>query len=429
MTMPNKTPARRLSWLAAAAALVGAGWGSNEITPMLLVYHRVLNVGDSALALLFGVYALGLMIGLVVAGPVSDARGRRSVVALGTVLSWLASVLLIAGSTTVWVLMLGRLVAGLASGAVFGGGTAWMRELSLAADPDLRPDRVARRAVVAMTTGFAAGPIVAGVLAQWAPADRIVPYLPHVAFMAVAVVMVMRVPPTPRHETGRVRFQTGLPHGSSRRRWWRLVVPIAPWVFAAPAVAFGFLPTAVGAGKVTDGVVLAGAVTAACALAGVLAQPLAARLAQRKHLRPGVVGLIVLAAGLVLSTGTLNVGAVWMLFPTGIMLGVAYGLCLVDGLVEVQRIAEPSTLGALTASYYAITYLGFAAPYLLTALSPLTSPAVLLTIGAGLAVATAVLVTQCQLALRTSAGEQARRKPPLAASKAAGEIGADGHAR
>ena len=43
---------------------------------------------------------------------------------------------------------------------------------------------VARRAAVAMTTGFAVGPLVAGVLAQWAPQPAVVPYLPHIALTA-----------------------------------------------------------------------------------------------------------------------------------------------------------------------------------------------------------------------------------------------------
>lgn len=401
---------RRLSWLAPAGVLVGAGWGSNQFTPMLLVYHRALGAGASTLAMLFGIYALGLILGLVVAGPVSDARGRRGVVIGAAALSLSASVLLIAGSASVWALALGRLVAGLASGAAFGASTVWVRELSRATTPGVTAPTLARRTVIAMTTGFAAGPIVAGVLAQWAPASRVVPYLPHVAFMIVATALVIAMTSAHPQPRGRVRFRTGLPYGSGRGRWWRLVVPIAPWVFAAPAVAFGFLPTAIGADNAADGIVLAGAVTAVCALAGVLVQPSAAWLARRLGLRPGVIGLVVLAGGLVLGSAALKVGAVWMLFPAAVTLGIAYGLCIGDGLVEVQEIADPSSVGALTGTYYVVTYLGFAAPYLLTAFSSLAGFPVLLAVGAGLALATAVAVTRSS---SSSIDERLLDGPPL----------------
>jgi hypothetical protein len=73
--------------------------------------------------------------------------------------------------------------------------------------------------------------------------------------------------------------------------------------------------------------------------------------------------------------------------------GCAYGLCLVAGLVEVQRIAGPHGLGGLTAAYYMLAYLGFAVPSLLVLAANLASCAILLAITAALALGTAVLVT------------------------------------
>jgi hypothetical protein len=52
-----------------------------------------------------------------------------------------------------------------------------------------------------------------------------------------------------------------------------------------------------------------------------------------------------------------------MLVPCGLVLGAAYGLILVAGLLEVQRLAQDGGLAGLTAAFYVLTYLGFAAPY------------------------------------------------------------------
>jgi hypothetical protein len=58
--------------------------------------------------------------------------------------------------------------------------------------------------------------------------------------------------------------------------------------------------------------------------------------------------------------------------------GFGYGVLLVFGLAEVQRLAPPEDLAAMTAVFQAFTYLGFAAPYLLSALKGVASPSMLL---------------------------------------------------
>ena len=54
---------------------MGTGWGSNQFTPMLLVYSHSLGLSTGTLEALFGAYAVGLIPGLLIAGPLSDAEG------------------------------------------------------------------------------------------------------------------------------------------------------------------------------------------------------------------------------------------------------------------------------------------------------------------------------------------------------------------
>jgi MFS family permease len=79
---------RPAPWMAVAAVLVGAGWGSNQFTPMLPVYRHTLGLDAGSLEAMFGVYALGLIPGLFLAGPLSDARGRRLPVLGAAATSW-----------------------------------------------------------------------------------------------------------------------------------------------------------------------------------------------------------------------------------------------------------------------------------------------------------------------------------------------------
>lgn len=374
----------RITWLPAAAGLLGAAWGANQFTPLLLVYHRELGLGTGTLEALFGAYALGLIPGLLVGGPLSDARGRRAIVVPAAALSLAATVVLAAAGHSVALLFAGRLLAGVTSGAMFSAGTAWLRELSAQGEP--HGAHAARRAAVAMTAGFALGPLVAGLLAQWAPDPGTVPYLPHVA-LAVAVLALLREAPETVVTPAGTPNRAALPaHGRARFR--RVVAPSAPWVFAAPTIAFALLPSVVGADHATDGTALVAAITALCAFSGVLVQPLGRRL---EH-RAGVTGLLVLAAGLVLAAVTVESRLLWLLVPCAIVLGCAYGLCLVAGLIEVQHMAGGRDLARLTAVFYAFTYIGFAAPYLLALGAHLAGYDVLLAGTAALALATAALV-------------------------------------
>lgn len=391
ITKPTTGPSPRGAWLSVAAVLLGTGWGANQFAPMLLVYRQTLGLGTGTLEAMFGLYALGLIPGLLLAGPLSDARGRRPVVIPAAGLSLVASLALVAGAHSVALLFVGRLLAGISSGIVFGAGTAWLRETSLPPLGIATQAAAARRAAVAMTAGFGLGPLMAGLVAQWAPASRVVPYLPHIAVMAIVVLVVRHAPETVTHAASRT-VRLSVP-GVRSPRFRGVVAPMAPWVFAAPAIAFALLPSVVGTDRASSGIAVTAAITALTALAGVLIQPLARRLdAHVQSNRAGIAGLLVTTVGLALAAVTAQVGQTWLLVPCAVVLGSAYGLSLVAGLIEVHRLAEEGALAGLTAAYYALTYLGFAAPYLLALAAHLASYPVLLSIAAVLALGTAALV-------------------------------------
>lgn len=244
-----------------------------------------------------------------------------------------------------------------------------------------------------MTGGFALGPLFAGLLAQWSPESTALPYLPHIALMIVVLFSLLAVPETVAG--GGVRaLHLSVPE-VREPRFRRVVAPMAPWVFAAPAIAFALLPSVVGAEDAAGGIAVVAAITALTALAGVLIQPLARRLeAHAASNRAAGVGLLVLGGGLALAAVAAAIQQVWLLVPCAIVLGCAYGLCLVAGLVEVQRLAGEGGLAGLTAAYYALTYLGFAAPYVLALAASVASYTVLLLITAALAFGTAAVVTR-----------------------------------
>ncbi|MFY9932572.1 MAG: MFS transporter [Streptosporangiaceae bacterium] len=364
--MPAVSPR---AWMRIAFAMFAVGWGANQFATMLIVYRHELRLTAGAVAGLFLVYALTLIPGLLAGGPASDRFGRRRVVLPFVALSPLATLLFVLGPHSLAMITAGRALGGLCSGVVFGSATAWVQEVSPS------DGLSARRSALALTAGFGLGPIVAAVLAQWAGDPLVVPYLPHLVIGAAAALLLAGVPdpripanPTlPARETA-ARRRHWPPAAVRTARFWLAVAPAGPVVFASVSLAIVVLPEEVtSAGSLSAG--YAGLMTALSFTAGVLVQPLARRLAD--PLTGAVAGLVAVTAGAGLGIAAVAASGRVLAGAAAVLLGLAYGLCLVSGLRQAEHLAPADQRGAVIACYYAVAYLGFAAPYLVDGLSAL----------------------------------------------------------
>ena len=371
------------SWRRVAVAMFAVGWGANQFSPLLIEYRHALSLNAGVLAGLFGIYAAALIPGLLIGGPVSDRIGRRPVVLPFVILSPLATLMLMLGPRSLPVIAAARALAGLCSGVVFGSATAWVQELS----DD--PAASARRSAVALSAGFAVGPAVAASLAEWAPYPLVLPYLPHLIIGLLAVLALWPAPETAgRAHSASSDQGAGSDQGvgsdqragsdPGRRRWppqavrsarfWLAIAPAAPWVFAIASLAFVVLPEEVtSAGQLSVG--FAGLMTAVAVASGIAIQPVARRLESRRRLAGNVSGLVCATAGLGLAAVVVAASSRAGAVVCAVLCGLAYGQCLVSGLRECERLADRREHGAVVACYYALTYVGFGAPYLVDGLN------------------------------------------------------------
>ncbi|OLT06993.1 MFS transporter [Pseudonocardia sp. CNS-004] len=391
MLRPQRGRQRNGVWWGAGLAVAAVGWGAQQFAPLLLMYRAELGVDAATVQAVFAMYVVGLVPGLMLGGPVSDRYGRRPVVLTALAASVAASALLLAGGSGVAWLFAGRLVAGFASGAGFSAGAAWVRELSAGAVDG--GERGPRRATVAMTAGFGLGPLVAGVLAQWAPSRTVLPYLPHLLLAVAALPLVLRTPETrpPDAGGGLVR----IPDMSSRR-FRTVVAPLAPWVFGVVAVGIAYLPGLVE--RRLGGYVLlfCTLVTLLGAAAGIAVLPVARRVARGGGGRLLTTALAIVIGGLLVAALAAATTDPLLALAASAVLGAGYGCCQVCGLTEVQRIADPGNLAGLTAAYQAISYLGLAAAVPLAAVDRVVPPTVLLLGLAALAALTLVLTSRSE---------------------------------
>jgi hypothetical protein len=73
-----------------------------------------------------------------------------------------------------------------------------------------------------------------------------------------------------------------------------------------------------------------------------------------------------------------------------LVMGVGYGISIVSGLIEVQRMAGSDDLAGMTGIYCCLTYAGFTLPVVLAALAGVASYVALLAIVAVLCLTCAV---------------------------------------
>jgi MFS family permease len=381
------------AWPRAGVAVAAVGWGANQFAPLLLVYRAGLGLSAATVEATFGMYALGLIPSLLLCGPLSDRYGRRRVMVPALLASMLASALLMAGGAVggraIGLLFAGRLVAGIASGAAFGSGAAWIKELS-AADPITGGHPGPRRVTVAMTAGFAGGPLAAGLLAQWAPDPTLVPYLPHLALCGLGLLLALSVPETRTAGAPNTRTSAPWPKAFNSR-----VLPLAPWVFGSAAIALAYLPGLVETRLGGSALAFTAVVTTLTALAGIVVQPLARRVDRPGTPRLAATAMAIVVAGLLLSAAAATARRPALVLLAALVLGAGYGCCQVCGLLTVQRLAAPERLASLTAVYQAVSYSGFALPFLLSALDHTVSPGVLL-----LAVAASAGLTLARIGYR-----------------------------
>lgn len=355
------------SWVRVVPAVTIAAWGGNQFSPLLALYRQTVGYSDLEVNLFFGAYILGIIPGFLLSGPLSNRYGRKAILLSGVLLGIAASILLAVGSSVAEAIVVGRLAAGASVATAMVVGTTWIKEVSV----DASPSTASRRAALSITVGFGLGALVAGVLAQWGLTPTVTPYLLHVALsvFSLAPLGFAREPVRERGDHATLRQSLQIPY-VGRTRFFRVVLPAASWVFAAPALAFAVAPTIVRAQISAAPVAFATLLTIVALTAGAIVQPLAPRIGRLTGGRPLAFGLVLITAG----TLVLAIDA-WAELPAvtvaaAAVLGAGYGICLVCGLTEVQTIADSTTLAGATAIYYCITYFGFALPAVLSAFAP-----------------------------------------------------------
>lgn len=344
----------------AAAAVVASAFlvtmlGATLPTPLYPIYERELGFGGVMVTVIFAAYAVGVTAALLLFGRLSDQVGRRAVLLPGLVLAAVSSaVFLVPDSITA--LFVGRVLSGLSAGIFTGTATAALVDMA----PEGRQNRYSMLGAAVNMLGLGLGPVVAGALAEYAPAPLSLPYAVHIAMVLVAGVAVWMIAEPIETPEGPVRWR---PQTVS-------VPPEVRGVFVRAAVAgfAGFavlgLFTAVSPAFLTQvlGVpnhLVTGLVVFTLLGASTVGQVATSRVGLRPALLIGcaalVVGVLVVGAGLALAT-------LWVLVAGAAVAGVGQGMSFRAGLGAVNAGSPPERRSEVASSFFLVLYVGISLP-------------------------------------------------------------------
>ena len=348
-----------LEFGAVLALLLATGWVANHFVALMPAISERQHLSTAALDAIFGIYAVGLLPGLLLGGRASDVLGRRAVALTGSATAVVGTVAMLL-SQQADVLTIGRLIVGVGVGLAMSSGTAWAS--------DLKGPAGAASAGAVLIVGFAVGPFAGGLITgagqsgvriSFAVAAALV-----VAAMAVTIVAARRPAETVAAEPRDAELATAPQQGITRALGWAL--PLAPWVFASATMGFVTIPARVHTGL---------AAPVAAGLAALIVNgasgtiQIIARVAKWGP-QSGTAGAVLAALSYALIAVAPPTMTVVLSLPLLLILGCAAGLSLRDGLIDLEAAAPQRVRGTLTGVFYSVTYIGFGLPLLLTSAGP-----------------------------------------------------------
>lgn len=346
------TGRRHYSFALLAYSFAAIMVGTTMPAPMYALYSDHLHFTVATTTVIFAIYAGGVLVALLVFGSWSDAIGRRPVLLAGALCA-LASGAVFLVADSVPLLLIGRLLSGLSAGLFTGTGTAAIIE----AAPATWRQRAPAVATVANIGGLGAGPILAGILVQYAPEPLRLSFMIHIVLVVLATAAVLVVPETSR--------RAGRPHlqrlsVSEQVRPVFITAALAGFAgFAVTglftSIAPSFLAEVIG----IDNHALAGLTAGSIFVASAIAQIGAARV---PPLRAVAVGCAVLIAGMALLALALWASSLAGLIAAAVVSGAGQGISFSRGLAAVVDRAPDDRRAEVSSTYFVVAYIAVALP-------------------------------------------------------------------
>ncbi|WP_313813850.1 MFS transporter [Glutamicibacter sp.] len=381
----------RSFWIVAFSFLVSMAFATAP-APLYVVYQAHSNFSAFTITVIFAAYALGVVASLFTVGHLSDRVGRRKLMLPSLALGF-GSALIFLFAQNLSGLLIARFVSGLGIGMLTATATAYLMELHAKAHPGTGLRKAEITATAANIGGLGMGPLVSGLLAEYAPAPLKLSYSIFAILLQIALVLLLSTPETASPVKGwKYRPQAvSVPH--HERRTFAAAAMMAFVAFAMFGLFTSLAPALIRGTLGISSLAVSGGVAFLVFAAAAVMQVFSSRwpLTAQTHW-----GLSALAVGLVVITGSMLFASLTLLIVGGLIAGSGAGIAFKAGLGTAIRIAPEDQRGEVIAGVFLAGYLGMSVPVLLLGALMLyisLIPAVLAfgALMAGLLIVTAVL--------------------------------------
>lgn len=345
-------------WVVAMAFLLNMAFSAVP-TPLYVLYQQRDHFSGVMVTIVYAVYAVGVIASLFLVGHISDWVGRRRVLVIALLVN-VASALLFIFFPSLVGLILARVVCGVAVGMTTATATAYLAELHLGVHPSASTKRPQVIAIAANLGGIGLGPLVGGLLAQFAPAPLRLSYVVVGAALVVLALLIACAPETvlilddlPAWRPQRVVVP------SEGRRQFFAATSAGVAAFAVYGVFNSLVPSFLAGTLHESSHAIAGAVAFSAFAAGAVAQIALGRLATIPMLRRSVPIMI---AGLALFTLGMWVPSLLIFVLGGVVTGAGAGLMFRGALVAAGSTAPLESRAEVLAGFFLGAYVGLSVP-------------------------------------------------------------------
>ena len=395
-SVPKTKTKTRLAFGMLAYAFAAIMVGTTLPTPMYALYGEQMHFAVLTTTVIYATYAGGVLFALLAFGRWSDPIGRRPVLLAGVVFAVAsAAVFLVAHSVSM--LLVGRVLSGLSAGIFTGTATAAVIE----AAPENWRTKAAAVATVVNIGGLGTGPLLAGLLVEYAPAPLHLSFIVHIVLALLAGAAVLIVPETSQR-TGSIGVQ-------------RLSVPAevrAVFVIAALAAFAGFavtgLFTAVAPSFLSQVVGTTNHAVAGLIACSIFAASAVAQVAARtmNPQRAVAIGCAILVVGMVILAVALHFSSLAGLIAAAVVSGIGQGISFSRGLAAVAERTPPGRRAEVSSTYFVVAYVAISLPVVGEGLAARRWG--LQTAGVTFAIAVAILSIICLVAILAQEARQFR---------------------
>lgn len=340
--------------------------GTALASPLYPLYQALWQLQPSDITVIFVAYMLGVLASLLFLGRLTDRFGFLPVLRSGLIIVTLG-VLLSALAWNVASFVLSRIAIGVASGLITTSATIGLTQLNRGADPQ----RAALFTTCVMSLGFGLGPVVGGLVAQFAPAPLLSAYLPTLLMGLLAIYALFQIKIPPRadpHTEALVRPPADisllprftLPPRALRRPFWIGCLG-AFSSFGVFGLYASLAPTFMQHIVPWHGPAISGFSVGVILFLATAFQLLTRRFSTKTCIMMGLLGLSACNLLLILTTYT---GAVMLFVLSVLVTGFGNGVVNMAGMSIVNKVATHEQRAGLLSSYMIVGYLGSIVPIL-----------------------------------------------------------------